>query len=262
MSQAKDISNEDVKDLILGTTRQDEFWENISEVFIGIDLHMSKCPSEPACGVPGRRVHSVYDHTKWLYDPYGGQKKWTDVDDLKLLEFVWEEMSWTEIGEMMLCSAHSCCNRYQKQLAHRETWCQGAWSPEEEARLINIMQVLGEEGKVQGQTHKIWKQVSERMDHTRMPEQCRSKWCNSLSPDAKRDRRWRPTNYKILVNKVASLDLNSEGDINWDDLSNLGWNGWSAKKLQRRWAALKAKVEVNGTHRDVVQQLMRHSQTM
>ncbi|KAF8263216.1 hypothetical protein EI94DRAFT_1807601 [Lactarius quietus] len=92
---------------------------------------------------------------------------------------------------------------------------------------------------------KFWKQVSARLDNTRTPEQC-------ATPSPQRQRYADGTVGATLTLKFSLINLDSEGDINWDDLSNPGWNGWSAKKLQRRWAALKAKVKVNGTHRDVM----------
>jgi hypothetical protein len=42
--------------------------------------------------------------------------------------------------------------------------------------------------------------------------------------------------------RVALLKLDTEEDINWDELS---WNVWSAEKLRKRWADLKAKAKVN-----------------
>ena len=47
------------------------------------------------------------------------------------------------------------------------------------------------------------------------------------------------------------LNLGAEKDINWVELSCRGWNGWSADKLQKRWAVLKvkAKVDARATHR-------------
>lgn len=55
--------------------------------------------------------------------------------------------------------------------------------------------------------------------------------------------------YSDHSTRVAHLDLDMEEDINWDELSRTGWNGWSAEKLQVRWADLKAGVDSRATHR-------------
>jgi len=52
------------------------------------------------------------------------------------------------------------------------------------------------------------------------------------------------------ANRVASLDVDSEDDIQWASLIDGSWDTWAAGKLQERWVALKKKIDTTGdTHR-------------
>ena len=91
--------------------------------------------------------------------------------------------------------------------------------------------------------------------------------CDSLSLTAQNSGRicWREADSKVLVHKyvpvrlyldcsnhifrVVSLNFDSEEDIQWGDLIDVGWNKWTAQKLEERWAALKSKVGASTTHR-------------
>jgi hypothetical protein len=91
----------------------------------------------------------------------------------------------------MLRSAEACRNRYQRQLVHRNTQRQGTrgdfsqyvshdytgkWSVDEELQLTQVIRVFRENGKVPETVPRFWKDVSERMDNVRTPDQCRNKW--------------------------------------------------------------------------------------
>jgi hypothetical protein len=57
----------------------------------------------------------------------------------------------------------------------------GSWSPEEESRLVQIMRDFHSDGKSTQTSSRFWKEVSQRMGHTRTAHQCRNKWCAHCS---------------------------------------------------------------------------------
>ncbi|KAF8262837.1 hypothetical protein EI94DRAFT_1808180 [Lactarius quietus] len=230
--EAKGITQEDVEDLVLGEVRRDGFWEDITRT------------------VPGRHVCLVHDHAQILYEPYRDQGNWTMLEDSRLENLVNQCLNWVDISRSMLRSASACRNRYHRHVVHHNMQHTSPWSDEEEARLFQVIQDMQEDGKAPRKTPKFWKLVSEQLDGTQTRDQCRNKWCDSLSPTAKNDRRvrWHNANSKTLVHKVAGLNLEREDDIPWAELIDEGWNVWPTDKLRERWATLKARVDTNATH--------------
>jgi hypothetical protein len=171
------------------------------------------------------------------------------------------------------------------QLLEELKICAGAWSSEEESRLVQIVQDFHGDGKSTQTSIKFWQEVAGRMGHTRTAHQCRNKWCvhtsclveititiyrtDSLYPRLQNGGtmpRWSYTDNYILVRKyvplpahlvkliflsrVASLDLDMEKDIKWSTLPDDGWKTWTCRKLQQRWASLKKIAHSPGaTHR-------------
>ena len=70
-------------------------------------------------------------------------------------------------------NAKACLSVYAQPLIIDHS--AGAWTLDEEARLDQIMQDLGEPGKTVGKT-KYWVEVSEHMDKTCSAKQCSNKW--------------------------------------------------------------------------------------
>ncbi|KAN0137597.1 hypothetical protein V8E53_004648 [Lactarius tabidus] len=235
---AAGISQEDLKDLVLGLAKWDGFWENIARA------------------VPGRHVHSVLDHAQRLYNPYRDKGDWTNKEDLRLKILVNEHLNWKEISTGMEHSAATCHNRYHRHMVHHDTRCKGAWSEEEVTRLTQVIQAMEEEGKTPNNTPKFWKTVSECLDRAQTRDQCRDKW---IAKSSGRNR-WRDTDAKALIKKIAHLNLDHENDIRWAELIDEHWNTWTAEQLRGKWYTLKAKVKVDGSamHHDIVQQLMDH----
>ncbi|KAN0140600.1 hypothetical protein V8E53_001809 [Lactarius tabidus] len=238
---AAGISQEDLEDLVLGLAKRDGFWEDIARA------------------VPGRRVRSVLDHAQRLYDPYRDKGDWTDKEDSRLKILINERLNWKEISTGMERSATTCRNRYHRHVVHHDTRRKGAWSEEEVTRLTQVVQAMEEEGKTPDNTPKFWKTVSERLDGARTHDQCWDKW---IAKSGGRNR-WRDTDAKALVKKIARLNLDHENDIRWAELIDERWNTWTAEQLRGKWDTLKAKAKVDrsATHRDVVQQLMDHGRT-
>ncbi|KAN0139303.1 hypothetical protein V8E53_002804 [Lactarius tabidus] len=215
---ASGISQEDLEGIVLGVAKQDGFWEDITRA------------------VPGRCICSVLDHAQLLFDPYRDKGDWSNKEDLRLKKFFDQCLDWYEISRGMQCSAAACCNRYHRHLVPRP------WSEEEEACLTQVMQVLEEEGKTPDNTPKFWKMVSERLDGTRTCDQCWDKWIVKSGGRT----RWRDTDAKTLVKKIARLNLDHKNNIPWAELIDECWSMWTAEQLQGKWAALKAKAKVDG----------------
>ncbi|KAI9442815.1 hypothetical protein BJY52DRAFT_1374563 [Lactarius psammicola] len=229
------MSQEDMEDLVLSTTRHSGFWAHA-------------CPF-------GLRPRSARH-------PFRKPGKWTELDDARLKEFAEQCLKWERIGDLLERPADECRHRYRKHLEHCDTQCKGKWSLDEELRLNLIMQDMNVSGQNPQATSKFWKEVSKRMDNTRTAKQCSNKWNDSLSPTVKslgRPPRWREADSCILVHKIASLNFHAEDEIRWD---NLTWSKWSTEKLQKKWVTLKDKVHTpNATHHDVVQRLITRFST-
>ncbi|KAN0131849.1 hypothetical protein V8E53_010377 [Lactarius tabidus] len=149
--------------------------------------------------------------------------------------------------------AKACLNVYTNPLKTDRS--AGAWTTDEAARLNHIMQELCEHGKTPEKSDRYWVEVSERMDNTRTAKQCCNKWNSSNT-------RWCTTDTKILVHKVAQLDLDKEDDIRWDELIDARWNRWTGTELQQKWIVLRKTVNSPGaTHRGIVQELTSHYST-
>jgi hypothetical protein len=84
VSQASELGQEDLEDLILGEVKRGGFW-----TFIGTSSASSVQLSQLRCGtargVPGRPVGSVYRHAQRLYHPYKDQKGWAEEEDFRLV---------------------------------------------------------------------------------------------------------------------------------------------------------------------------------
>ncbi|KAI9465096.1 hypothetical protein BJY52DRAFT_1221186 [Lactarius psammicola] len=163
-------------------------------------------------------------------------REWTDLDDSRLVQqtttrFVKDKLSWNQIGNNLQCTGDECRSRYHTHLAHAETQHED----------------LNEKALMAHTTKTFWREVSKKMDNTRTAKQCSNKWNDSLSLKAKsirRPLRWRESD------SVASLDLDAEDEIIWDDIIDERWKGWMGQKLHEKWIALRKKNNMLGaTHR-------------
>jgi hypothetical protein len=84
--QARNLSRDDIEDIILSVTSHEGFWAHIGEsIHTLFRLSDSTTPSL-ACSVPLRRVWLVYDHTRQIYHPFRKPGKWTEIDNKTLKE--------------------------------------------------------------------------------------------------------------------------------------------------------------------------------
>jgi len=231
--ETQNLGQDEVEDIILSARKDVEFWGHVARL------------------VPPRRVRSVYDHVRQTHHPFRRPGKWTELDDARLKDFADEGLKWRRVGELMERPADECRSRYNQRHKNKGTQHEGKWSPEEETRLNSIIQDMNESGRRPETTPKFWKEVSRRMDHTRTAKQCSNKWAMQLKIP-----RWREADSRLLVRKIALLNVDTEREIRWDDLIDEEWHMWTNEKLEQKWAALRNEVyTLNATHRDVVQQL-------
>ena len=47
----------------------------------------------------------------------------------------------------------------------------------------------------------------------------------------------------LFVNRIDSLDVHDDSEIDWKKLPDEHWNNWSAHALQRRWLCMKRSVK-------------------
>jgi hypothetical protein len=120
-----------------------------------------------------------------MYHPQNNIGAWTKEDDVKLVELhAKHKGQWTTIGQALGRMADSCRDRYRNHLKDQDTMNSGTWAPEEDRKLLDIMQDLAnKQGKpnLAEATH-MWTAISELMGGTRSRHQCRHRYTQSLQP--------------------------------------------------------------------------------
>ncbi|KAF8257334.1 hypothetical protein EI94DRAFT_1447771, partial [Lactarius quietus] len=120
------------------------------------------------------------------------------------------------------------------------------WSSDEEAHLVQVMQDLSLEGKTIMTMLGFWKEASHHMDNMHSGKQCQEKWINSLSHTLHNrgtTLHWELQDKFILLQKIASLEVDCDDEIDWNSLLDASWHQWSTNRLQQKWSLLKAKVQ-------------------
>ncbi|KAG0276630.1 RNA polymerase I enhancer binding protein [Linnemannia exigua] len=132
-----------------------------------------------------RPLLNIYLHVRRMYHPQNNIGAWTKADDAKLVEmYAKHKGQWTVIGQALGRMADSCRDRYRNHLKDQATMNSGTWAPEEDRKLLDIMQELAlKQGKTNlaDATH-MWTAISEKMGGTRSRHQCRHRYTQSLQP--------------------------------------------------------------------------------
>ena len=84
-TQSWNMSKDDILDIILSDTKDQEFWAHVGMSF-GFVLAVYSDLSYPARSVPPRRVWSVYDHVQQIYHPFQKAGRWTKAEDARLVQ--------------------------------------------------------------------------------------------------------------------------------------------------------------------------------
>jgi hypothetical protein len=84
-------------------------------------------------------------------------------------------MCGTRIPSVEVCVLHSDTDDFCP--SYDTASIQGAWSSEEEGRLLLAIEELARNGKTDMSTRGFWGSVSKALGVTRTPKQCQSKWC-------------------------------------------------------------------------------------
>lgn len=216
--------------------------------------------SEMAAAVPLRPVIAVYHYIRRAYHPNQKMGDWTSEQDSALKDAVirlgpkWEKVA-PEVGR----AASDCRDRYRNHIHHRDRRKSGAWTKAEEEELVKIITSLTnkEVKDLKAEGEIFWVAVSEKMQGTRSPQQCRIKWLDSLMNRLRNEgenSRWSSQDAFILVHKVDSLGVRDDSEIDWKRLPDPDWNAWSAHVLQRRWLTLKRAVKgyEDMTHQEIM----------
>ena len=216
--------------------------------------------SEMAAAVPLRPVIAVYHYIRRAFHPNQKMGDWTSEQDSALKDAVirlgpkWEKVA-PEVGR----AASDCRDRYRNHIHHRDRRKSGTWTKEEEDELIRIITSLtNKEAKdLKAEGEIFWVSVSEKMQGTRSPQQCRIKWLDSLMNRLRNEgenSRWSSQDAFILVHKVDSMGVRDDTEIDWKRLPDPDWNAWSAHVLQRRWLTLKRAVKgyEDMTHQEIM----------
>lgn len=198
-----------------------------------------------------RPIIAVYHHVRRLYHPMNHQGTWSPEEDAKLKELVAEHgQAWEAISQKIGRMSSDCRDRWRNHVKDSETRKVGPWDIEEEEELVRIVTDMTTEQGKSADSEVFWSVVSERMRGTRTRQQCRIKWTDGLNKRVKNaglKPRWGDKDSYILVQKLRSLPVSHDSEIDWKQLPDPTWNLWSAHQLQRRWTRLKSRVDPEKT---------------
>ncbi|KAJ7490397.1 hypothetical protein B0H11DRAFT_1719252 [Mycena galericulata] len=211
---------------------------------------------EISFAVPLRPIIAVYHYVRRARHPLKQQGKWHPDEDVKLTQAVnslgqqWEMVA-ARVGRM----AGDCRDRYRNHIVDRDKRITGAWSPAEEDQLTRIVTEM-QKGK-DLDNDVFWGKVTELMGGKRSRQQCRIKWTDSLSKKYKTDGhnpRWSARDAFIFIQKIDSLNLQDDAEINWRSIPDPQWNLWSPHTLQSRWLTMKRGIKgfEDMTHREIM----------
>ncbi|CAO3574938.1 unnamed protein product [Mortierella alpina] len=144
---------------------------------------------EIAVRLQTRPLLNIYLHVRRMFHPQNNIGQWTKEDDEKLVALYQKHKGqWTVIGQELGRMADSCRDRYRNHLKDQDTMKSGTWAPEEDEKLLSIMQELAaQQGKssILESTH-MWTLISEKMGGTRSRHQCRHRFSQTLQPRLER----------------------------------------------------------------------------
>ncbi|KAF9957009.1 RNA polymerase I enhancer binding protein [Mortierella alpina] len=144
---------------------------------------------EIAVRLQTRPLLNIYLHVRRMFHPQNNIGQWTKEDDEKLVALYQKHKGqWTVIGQELGRMADSCRDRYRNHLKDQDTMKSGTWSPDEDEKLLSIMQELAlQQGKsnILESTH-MWTLISEKMGGTRSRHQCRHRFSQTLQPRLER----------------------------------------------------------------------------
>ncbi|KAF9966635.1 RNA polymerase I enhancer binding protein [Mortierella alpina] len=144
---------------------------------------------EIAVRLQTRPLLNIYLHVRRMFHPQNNIGQWTKQDDEKLVALYQKHKGqWTVIGQELGRMADSCRDRYRNHLKDQDTMKSGTWAPEEDEKLLSIMQELAaQQGKsnILESTH-MWTLISEKMGGTRSRHQCRHRFSQTLQPRLER----------------------------------------------------------------------------
>lgn len=145
---------------------------------------------------------------------------WTPREDAVLIEAVktYKGRAWKQVAQLLPGRTHSqVAHRWQKVLD--PSLHKGAWSPEEDERLVEAVGVLGE---------GHWSKIAARVG-TRNGKQCRERWRNQLNPRVDK-RPWSPEEDAVVVGMVREMGQR------WSEIARR-LPGRSENAVKNRWNA-------------------------
>ncbi|KAF7792820.1 hypothetical protein EIP86_003920 [Pleurotus ostreatoroseus] len=227
----KGLTNEDMVNLIFTRDKgREAFWVEITSA-----LHL-------------RPIISVYHHVRRIWHPLRGQGKWMPAEDAALKEAIQQfGQQWEKVSEFVGRSGQDCRDRYRNHIEEKGVRNTGAWTKEEEEELTRIVTELTVQQGKDVDNEIFWGVVSKRMGGRRGKQQCRIKWLDTLSGKFKNDG-------KKYLDRIDSLHVHDDTEIDWKKLPDEHWNSWSPHALQRRWVCMKRSIK---GHED-----MTHSEIM
>ena len=169
--QKRNISAEDLRAKTVDWTNTGAFKTDMYEAF------------------PTRNINAIRKFCQRRYTPHS-QGEWTE-EQLKALKeaYAVHPDQWTEISAIVGRTSASCRDRWRHIVQYEDTMERGAWSTEEEAKLVDVM--IGCIGEIEGRFDDLdparddlarvekeidWHIVSSKMEGKRSARRCSEKW--------------------------------------------------------------------------------------
>ncbi|CDZ98477.1 RNA polymerase I termination factor, Myb superfamily [Phaffia rhodozyma] len=204
--------------------------------------------SEITRKVAERPIIAVYHHVRRMCHPLRNQGPWRKEEDEKLKAAVAEVgQLWEKVEGLVGRMAGDCRDRFRNHIEHNTGGrVRGSWTPQEEEELSRIIKEMTTDQGKSADNDVFWGAVSEKMGYKRSRQQCRIKWqdglhkklkCNGTKP------KWSKNDAYILIQKVVSLSVQHETEIEWRLLPDEDWHLWSGHILKKRYLKLKGDIE-------------------
>merc|ERR1712100_766472 len=122
----------------------------------------------------------------------------------------------------------------------KENYAVGAWTPEENERLLRPVKETSGEGDVHTLTDIQWSAISTRIQ-TRSRQQCRNHYMRTQSSGSgvQGMRGWLPEDDLELVTRIKESRVDAIDEVDWDEIR---WTVWRDSQMKKRWIQLVKRV--------------------
>jgi len=210
---------------------------------------------EVAGALPERPLEATYRCLQRMYEDTNHKGAWTAEEDEQLRKLHEKYKGcWLEISQRLGRTLTNCHHRWGI-VQRRQTMSRGKFTSEElEKFRLGCIDLL-EAGKEP--STEFWEAVAQKVE-TRDATQCREKWVRTMErlnilgldpldvprpyrTDARKQ--WTPTDTKTLIKRLKALEVSSDSDIDWTNVSVPEWV-WAPAVLAQKWNLIKLRAQL------------------